>query len=173
MKNKPKTFNTFNTYDNEVEMNNLIRCMTPSVFAALPAAWPEYVRGCGGQGLLVARIHPLCNRDGIDGEPDVIVRGLVHMPNDEREKQHLRRITIRERHLDFEPKDIADYLSGNEDKNMLPLWRDRRSFYCKIMERLWLLPALDLHSQMVFPVGVPHDGDDYDDFYGHLDDGEQ
>lgn len=77
--------------------NNIIKVMTPSIFVWIPPAWVEYLAGHGGNGILAAQVHRNSYRRLSDGtiEPDVIARALVFMPADERQPDHLRRLTIR------------------------------------------------------------------------------
>lgn len=139
---------------NQQQIENLKKSMTVSVFAALPTAWPEYVIY---GGTVVARIHPNCNRwfdNGIERVPeqDVITRALVYMPNDDVHQPFgmtgLRRLTVRERNLEFNPEDIKEYLAGVADAHMLPKWQEIRNNYWRCLEEILALPLTDLSDPM-------------------------
>ena len=73
--------------------------LTLAEFAALPPAWPEYLDGPNCQSMLIARIHPDCNRS--EGDEDVLARALVFdvPPGGNLGPATLRRITIRKCNL--------------------------------------------------------------------------
>lgn len=116
-----------------------IKSMTPSVFAALPTAWPEYVSGCGGRGTLLAQVHKNSFRRLSDGsiENDVIARALVFMPDDEVEPSHLRRLTIR--YADTELK--YDYLKMFPEMQSFDV--ARVELYRRCVEQIKTLPVVD------------------------------
>lgn len=136
---------------NAHEIENFKKSMTVSVFAALPTAWPEYVI-YGGK--LIARIHPNCNHRFDNGqiEHDVVARALVYMPNDEIEQPYgmtgLRRLTVRESNLEFNPQDIEEYLAGTADAHMLPRWQEIRNNYWRCLEELLAFPLTDLSDPL-------------------------
>lgn len=87
------------------QVNDILKTMTVSICASLQPAWPEYLKGCGGHGLVVAQIDP--NANHLLDDADVVARGLVYMPSDTVEESHLRRLTIRDKDLDMH----SDYVT--------------------------------------------------------------
>ncbi len=71
-----------------------IKTLTLSDFASLPPAWPEQL---DDGGVLIARIHPDCNRG--EGDEHVLARALVFDPEALGEHSCLRRLTIRTTNL--------------------------------------------------------------------------
>lgn len=144
---------------NAREIENLKNSMTVSVFASLPTAWPEYILHAGGKVLLRVSIN--CNKQLPDGsfEQDVVARAVVFMRNDEIEQPFgmtgLRRLTIRERNLELHPEDIKEYLSGEAEPYMLPLWREVRNNYWRCLDDIMALEPVDLHDPLRALAGGP------------------
>lgn len=105
-----------------------LKTLTLERFARLPSAWPENLSGicgwAGGAGILIARIHPNCNRPV--GDENVVARALVYTPadqiesttslrfqikepSDQIESYELRRLTIRTTNLIRVDNDAANY----------------------------------------------------------------
>lgn len=140
-------FQASEKYGFEGYINN----MTTSVFASLPAAYPEYFFGPPfnnhrpGGGLLL-RIHPSCNRP--EGDEDVLARALVVMPEATKsfdgfdDPAHLRRLTIRERHIEHDYQAMA---GCQDDKGfMWPHFQERVEMYRLCLEKILCLEAVDL-----------------------------
>lgn len=97
------------------------KMLTVEDFARLGPAWPEYL-GLG-KGVLLARVHPNCNRP--KGDEDVLARALVYMSNN----GELRRMTIRRSNI-----------RANADGFL----RDYAKAYRECLNKILELPVLDL-----------------------------
>lgn len=135
---------------NKDKINNVLKSMTVSVFAAFPTVWPEDTQPCGGKGVLIARVDPICNHQFDD--TDVVARVIVYMPADEMSESHLCRLTIRNSDLDL-PKDYVkgavsrfrhrDYLDSERDPAT-----ERLAQYQQCAEELLALPVINLHDPL-------------------------
>lgn len=134
------------------QIDNVVKAMTPSIFAALNPAFAEYMWGTedvwGGM-LPIARIHPNCNRPR--GDEDVMARALVYMPTDHIEESHLRRLTIRRRDLDMDENYVRESLSIFRSRD----WDSERdpatarvADYQRCLQAVSRLPMIDLHDPL-------------------------
>lgn len=133
---------------NENEINGLLKSMTVSVLAALPSIWPEDTQPCGGNGILVAQVDPICNHELNDF--DVVARAIVYMPADEVSESRLCRLTIRNSDLDL-PKDyVKEAASRFRHRDCLDDERDpataRLADYHKCAQAVLPLPVINLHD---------------------------
>ncbi|VBA47128.1 hypothetical protein [Mycobacterium attenuatum] len=110
----------------------LPKVLTLRDFAALSSVWPEYISGVGfgrvAKSVLLARIHPNCNR--LTGDEDVLARALVYTPEDEFGASSLRRLTIRRKQV--EP------VARDEDT------QESASAYRACLYAIYALPVLEL-----------------------------
>ena len=129
--------------------------LTLAEFAALPPAWPEYLDGPNCQSMLIARIHPDCNRS--EGDEDVLARALVFdvPPGGNLGPATLRRITIRKCNLIPTPLSVPvpDYLTPSEREH----WKlygygygdsksaeNYREMYADVLRAILTLPVIRL-----------------------------
>lgn len=125
--------------------------LTLAEFAALPPGWPEYLLPPTGGGVLLARIHPDCNRP--EGDEDVLARALMFDPRTDFGPATLRRITIRKQNLTWMPSPIPapDDLTDDERQH----WNlheehgrqfavDRCREYADVLQAILALPVVTL-----------------------------
>lgn len=108
------------------------KALTLQEFTRLSPCWPEYIMNVpfwSGKGILIARIHPNCNRH--TGDDDVLARALVYqLPDDIDPAGGLRRLTIRRCNIES--------LGANE------FGRERAKMYRACLDAIMTLPVLDL-----------------------------
>ncbi|WP_156525920.1 hypothetical protein [Mycobacterium adipatum] len=137
------------------EINGLVKSMTVSVFASLSPVWPEDIKECGGHGVLIARVDPICNHALND--VDVVARALVYMPSDEISESRLCRLTIRNSDLDLPKHYVKNAASRFRPRDYIEDERDsatvRLADYQRCAQALLPLPVINLHAPFrVWPV---------------------
>lgn len=107
-----------------------IASLTIGEFAALPAVWPESL--ALGDGILIARIDPACNRP--QGDEDVLARALVF----DRRRPALCRLTIRRQNL---------ILKAPEGDHMIDhIMVEYAAEYTNAFQAVLSLPVLNLRN---------------------------
>lgn len=121
----------------KVNGKKFVESLTLEAFAGLQSARPEYLTGLSetGTGILLARIHPNCNRPV--GDESVIARALVYMPEDSVGPSSLRRLTIRTGDL------VSRAATPYADLN-----RTLDNLYPRALQAVWRLPVLELKSKV-------------------------
>lgn len=112
------------------------RTLTLQEFASLPPAWPEYIQGtCAfngdGTGILIAHVHPICNRP--EGDEDVLARALVFVSDSQ--GANLHRLTIRKSNM---------VLPDTYSENVKEFEVERVRAYNQCLDAIGNLPVLQL-----------------------------